>query len=90
VWACGSRAELHLLAPYAGEGRQLQEADRALAELADRLPEGGSFPVESTARQLRRYASWWTAANGFFPGTEDLAADAEAVAAGRLNLLSPR
>jgi hypothetical protein len=90
VWGCGSRAELHLLAPYAGEGRQLEEAERALSELADRRPEVDSFPVESTARQLRRYATWWTAPNGFFPGTDDLAADAELVAAGRLNLLSPR
>ena len=37
---------------------------------------GNTFPLESTERQLRRYVDWWTAANGFFPGTSDLAAEA--------------
>jgi hypothetical protein len=79
VWAWGSRAELHLLAPYAGERRQVADAERALAELTRRVSHADRFPLESTARQLGRYASWWTAANGFFPGTEDLAADAARV-----------
>ena len=50
---------------------------KALAEMKARVrveAGGDTFPLESTERQLRRYVDWWTAANGFFPGTSDLAA----------------
>ncbi|MBP1647707.1 MAG: hypothetical protein H6Q30_1152 [Bacteroidetes bacterium] len=76
-WACGSLAELHLLAPYAGEQKQLAEAVEALLDLRARVRE--PFPLESTARQLDRYAWWWTASNGFFPGAPDLAVDVKKV-----------
>jgi hypothetical protein len=85
-WAAGSLAELHLLAACAGEGRQLDEAVEALRDLERRVElkgraegKGDRFPLESTARQLERYASWWTTGNGFFPGAADLAADARQV-----------
>jgi len=26
------------------------------------------FAIETTIRQLDRYCTWWTQANGFFPG----------------------
>lgn len=79
IWRLGSRVELHLLAPYAGEPRQVEDAKRALEEFQTLLPTGTPDYVESTARQLRRYISWWTSDNGFFPGVQDLAADAETV-----------
>ena len=44
--------------------------------LVHRQTDGDTFPLESTERQLRRYVQWWTTANGFFPGTSDLAGDA--------------
>jgi hypothetical protein len=77
IWACGSRAELHLLAPYAGQPRQLDEGVRAIRDLVERMEPSDPFPLESTLRQLRRYTTWWTAANGYFPGTSDLAEDAQ-------------
>jgi hypothetical protein len=77
IWACGSRAELHLLAPYAGQPRQLDEGARAIRDLVERTEPSDSFPLESTLRQLRRYTTWWTAANSYFPGTSDLAEDAQ-------------
>jgi len=74
-WACGSRAELHLLAPYAGREPQPGKIVEALRDLKAR---GGSYPgaIESTARQLARYLTWWTSTNGFFGDGRDLAADA--------------
>jgi hypothetical protein len=47
--------------------------------LVEAQPVRDTFPLESTARQLRRYIDWWTNANGFFPGTADLAAAAGAL-----------
>ena len=79
IWRLGSKAELHLLAPYAGEPQQVDDAKRALEEFTALIPAGKPEFVESTARQLRRYMSWWTSDNGFFPDAQDLAADAEAV-----------
>jgi hypothetical protein len=72
MWKLGSRAELHLLAPYAGEPPQLQEAHAALSGFAALVPDGHRFPLESTARQLRRYVDWWTSENGFFGEADDL------------------
>jgi hypothetical protein len=73
-WACGSRAELHLLAPYAGRDPQPEKVVEALRDLKTR---GGSdtVAIDSTARQLARYLTWWTSGNGFFGDGRDLAAD---------------
>jgi hypothetical protein len=83
-WSCGSRAELHLLAPYAGRDQQLGSVVDALHDLKAR---GGLYPaaIESTVRQLARYLTWWTSGKGFFGGGRDLAADVAHVidAAGR-------
>jgi hypothetical protein len=56
-------------------------ASQALVAMKDRTRTAGgdSFPLESTARQLRRYVDWWTSANGFFPGASDLSAQAQAL-----------
>jgi hypothetical protein len=77
IWRCGSRAELALLAPYAGEPRQLEAARAALGELKALSPDPGSFPVVSTRRQLERYTTWWTSENGFFASFGDLRGDVE-------------
>jgi CHAT domain len=80
IWAHGSLAELHLLAPLAGQPRNLEIAMAAIATLKQRVQEGSPqdrFPLESTDCQLRRFKDWWTTENGFFPGRPDLAADAE-------------
>lgn len=78
VWNLGSLSELHLLAPLAGQVRQPNAARNALEQMRERVRAQASdpFPLESTARQLRRYVDWWTTANGFFPGATDLAAEA--------------
>jgi len=79
IWALGSLAEAYLLAPLAGESPPADSAAKALAEmkaLVKSQPVRDTFPLESTARQFRRYVDWWTNANGFFPGTADLAAAA--------------
>jgi hypothetical protein len=75
-WACGTRAELHLLAPYAHQDRQMDEVAAALADLLERAPKDDPFPVHATERQLRRYIDWWTAARAYFPNAEDLVDDA--------------
>lgn len=83
IWALGSLAEAYLLAPLAGEQPPADAARLALAEMKERLdaqPVRDPFPLESTARQMRRYVNWWTNANGFFPGTTDLAAEASMLA----------
>lgn len=82
IWALGSLAEARLLAPLAGESPPADSAANALAEmkaLVEAQPDSDTFPLESTARQLRRYIDWWTTANGFFPGAADLAAGARAL-----------
>ena len=79
IWALGSLVELYLLAPLAGQTPLARAAGNALVDmqaLVHRQPDGDTFPIESTERQLRRYVQWWTTANGFFPGTSDLAGDA--------------
>jgi hypothetical protein len=78
-WACGSRAELHLLASYAGRGKRVADARRAIEDLKKRLGTADPWPLESTRRQLERYTSWWTAENGFFPEGQALAEDAAEV-----------
>jgi hypothetical protein len=80
IWALGSLAELHLLAPLAGQSSRANEATDVLAEMKTRVgafEDRDTFPLESTERQFRRYVTWWTTANGFFPGTSDLAKGAE-------------
>jgi hypothetical protein len=79
IWAFGSLAELYLLAPLAGQSVPADSAQHALAQMKALVrahPDGDTFPLESTARQFRRYGDWWTSANGFFPGRSDLAAEA--------------
>ncbi len=68
IWAWGSLAELYLLASRAALGDQTGKAAEAIVKMKERVaqsPSGDQFPLESTARQLRRYMDWWTAANGF-------------------------
>lgn len=80
VWAWGSLVELYLLAPLAGKPKMLDEACEALTRMSRRAGSDDRFPVESTARQLRRYVDWWTKKNGFFPGrAKDLAEDARSL-----------
>jgi len=78
-WACGTLAETHLLAPVAGEPRQLDIAQRDLDDLRTRAKDDKSeqFAIDSTRRQLNRYVTWWTNGNGFFPGRPDLSNDAK-------------
>lgn len=75
-WSCGTLAEAWLLAPIAGQSRNLDAAREALSLLRERSS-GEDFPIESTRRQLKRYVTWWTNPNGFFPGGDDLSKDAE-------------
>ena len=82
IWALGSLAELYLLAPLAGQRLAVDATKDALSRMKALVlaqPGGDTFPLESTARQFRRYAGWWTSANGFFPGSADLAAEAGAL-----------
>lgn len=76
-WALGSIAELHLLARAAGTDGKIEQALAALREMKQRLGDSDRFPLESTKRQFQRYVSWWTKENGFFPGGEDLADQAQ-------------
>ena len=79
-WAQGSLAELHLLAPLAGQSPRADAAKDALEDMTARVRSRAGadrFPLESTERQLRRYMSWWTTSNEFFPGRADLASDAQ-------------
>jgi hypothetical protein len=77
-WACGTLAECYLLSPIADEPKQLDAAGDALELLRKRAKDhrDEQFAIESTRRQLKRYVSWWTNANGFFPGRTDLSNDA--------------
>jgi CHAT domain len=84
IWALGSLLELYLLAPFAGQSSRMDEARAAWAEMRHAvaaLQPPDPFPIESTERQLRRYAGWWTTANGFFPGQSDLAGEAASLLA---------
>jgi hypothetical protein len=80
LWALGSLVEAYLLAPAAGQAPAIDSARSAIAAMKAQVDansgQGDAFPLESTARQLRRYTDWWSRGNGFFPGTNDLAADA--------------
>src|SRR5262249_4572726 len=52
-----------------------------LRERSARDAKDHGFAAKSTRRQLMRYVSWWTTANGYFPGCEsDIAAQAQALA----------
>ena len=78
-WARGSLAELYLLAPLAGQSSRIDSASAILEDMKTCVRDhacGDSFPLESMARQLRRYRDWWTVDNGFFPGSPGLAAEA--------------
>lgn len=79
LWALGSLAELHLLAPLAGGTGDLGPAREALTTIRTEAPTGKERPI--TRRQLQRYIDWWTAANGFFPGSSDLVAGARELVA---------
>ena len=82
IWALGSLAELYLLAPLAEQRLPADATKHALSRMKALVlaqPGGDTFPLESTARQFRRYVGWWTSANGFFPGRADLAAEAGAL-----------
>ena len=72
LWALGSLAELYLLSPAAGLGLRLDDAVNAIEEKKRRVGQDGT-KLDTTRRQLRRYVDWWTAANGYFPGSPDLA-----------------
>jgi hypothetical protein len=82
-WAWGSLTELFLLAGLAGQpadpGAALAAIDELKARSASHDRDHAAIP--STRRQLRRYSGWWTHANGFFSGTEDLAPAATALLA---------
>lgn len=82
IWPYVSLAELYLLASAAGQGDRIEEALAFIQDLKGRVPPGeeGRFLLESTERQLRRYAVWWTSANGYFPGGADLSAPAQRLA----------
>jgi hypothetical protein len=73
-WSYSSRSELCLLAPFAGLETQMAEAEEQLASFR-RLTDtrDDTFPLTSTRLQFGRYVHWWTSANGFFPGVDDLA-----------------
>ena len=79
IWALGSLAELYLIAPLAGQSQLADAASACLAKMKNLVrsqPDSDNFPLESTARQFKRYVNWWTSENGFFPGRPDLAAEA--------------
>jgi CHAT domain-containing protein len=82
-WAAGSLLELLLLGGCSGKSVDVAAAKRCAETLAERTPVGPAdgteipFPIASTLRQLGRYQSWWTKANGFFNGAaSDLAREA--------------
>jgi hypothetical protein len=77
VWSCGTLAELALIAPYAGHTRDVEKAKEAAALLVGRARKAGEdYAIGSTRRQIERYVRWWTTGHGFFPGVNDLSADA--------------
>lgn len=83
-WACGTLAELWLLASMLGKPESLEMAKEELDRLRRRAEEAAAagdpdaaFAVPSTEDQLTRYTEWWTTACGFFGDRgEDLAEDA--------------
>jgi hypothetical protein len=79
-WTLGTLVEALFIAPIAGKDRTLDAVQAAIAELRKRAGDK-SFAVESTRRQIQRYATWWTHENGFFPGVPDLSADAKTILA---------
>jgi hypothetical protein len=87
-WSGGTLVELFLLCPLAGrdpESDRTREAVKSFRERTDAARTAGDaggadFAVQSLRRQLNRYVTWWTKANGFFPGRDsDLAEDARAI-----------
>jgi len=81
-WRHGSLAELYLLSTHAGQPKMLNLAREELRQLRRSICHAADqFPLESTKMQLMRYVQWWTTANGFFPGENDLAAQAISLAA---------
>ena len=82
-WSGGTLVELELLAPVAGRPRDLLRMNAAVLSFRERVeaarpadPGGAEFALQSTRRQGDRYVTWWTNANGYFPGRKDLADDA--------------
>lgn len=76
-WPLGTIAELHLLAAFAGQPVDLDQA-RAAIERFKELADGKDDDIDSTRRQIVRYVGWWTPRNGF---KTDLAEHASALAA---------
>jgi hypothetical protein len=73
-WAAGSLIELGLLAAIAGQPSVAYDAKQHALTLVKRVAGSSKpdakppFAITSTLRQLDRYCSWWTQANGFFAG----------------------
>lgn len=61
VWPLGSVAELQLLRVGASRDDSVtgDDAVATAQEFVARLPDTDCFEVESTARQIRRYVTWW-------------------------------
>ncbi|MDI3467131.1 MAG: hypothetical protein OJF50_005952 [Nitrospira sp.] len=79
-WAWGSVAELWLLAICTTKQDGFEQARQALATFKQRAAnlKEEAFAIDSTRRQLNRYATWWTKAKGFFPQAEsDLSVPAQ-------------
>ena len=73
-WACGTIAELWLLAPIIGKMQDLDAAKKSLDQLRQRAEEAkNDYAVLSTRDQLNRYVTWWTKDRGFFGDGGDLA-----------------
>lgn len=82
MWACGTLAELQLLAACTGQEHDgsLEPANAYLQHMMKAVHENKScdvFLVDSTRSQLLRYVEWWTRHNGYFGDREsDLAIEA--------------
>ena len=86
VWALGSVMELCLLGPLnpalafpvAGDAAALTDLSQRVRAEKNKKIFPNTFPIDSTHRQLTRYASWWTKANSFFSAREsDLSGEAK-------------
>lgn len=77
-WASGTLVEALLLSPFVGKPCDLA-AVRAEVDTLRARAAGNSFALESTRRQIKRYETWWTSENDYFPGVADLAGEAKAV-----------
>jgi hypothetical protein len=71
-WAPGTLVELYLLAPYAGQSLNMDEARYMLDEFALRAgnSQKNRFALKSMTDQLSRYVEWWTKSKGYFSGAK--------------------